>query len=146
MHMSRLCSTPLTVNPPCLPSVLKKLRVALSEAGSRRGSSPDTRHWYISSLRSAILSKAQEKLLDKVLGPRQIGPANRPRQASICVCWWLPRLGTISPWSTKATDIAQHCGLSGCATHRARVVFYLTGKNGRQPGRAELAAGAAAVA
>ena len=25
----------------------------------------------------------------------------------------VPRLGTISPWSTKATDIARHCGLAG---------------------------------
>ncbi|MGL6041305.1 MAG: phosphoribosylformylglycinamidine synthase, partial [Deefgea sp.] len=25
----------------------------------------------------------------------------------------LPRLGTISPWSSKATDIALHCGLAG---------------------------------
>src|SRR3954463_14192282 len=24
----------------------------------------------------------------------------------------VPRLGTISPWSSKATDIAQNCGLS----------------------------------
>ena len=25
----------------------------------------------------------------------------------------VPRLGTQSPWSTKATDIAWHCGLKG---------------------------------
>ncbi|MCA9614146.1 MAG: phosphoribosylformylglycinamidine synthase, partial [Myxococcales bacterium] len=25
----------------------------------------------------------------------------------------VPRLGTVSPWSTKATEIARHCGLSG---------------------------------
>ena len=25
--------------------------------------------------------------------------------------WSVPRIGTISPWSTKATDIAHHCGL-----------------------------------
>jgi len=26
-------------------------------------------------------------------------------------CWVSPRPGTISPWASKATDIAQHCGL-----------------------------------
>lgn len=26
-------------------------------------------------------------------------------------CWVIPRMGTISPWSSKATDIAQICGL-----------------------------------
>src|SRR4051794_24966905 len=25
----------------------------------------------------------------------------------------VPRLGTISPWSTKATDIAHNCGIAG---------------------------------
>jgi phosphoribosylformylglycinamidine synthase len=26
-------------------------------------------------------------------------------------CWVVPRIGTISPWSSKATDIARNCGL-----------------------------------
>ena len=28
-----------------------------------------------------------------------------------CTFWVVPRIGTISPWSTKATDIAHHCAL-----------------------------------
>ncbi len=28
------------------------------------------------------------------------------------VCWVIPRSGTISPWSSKATEIAQRCGLN----------------------------------
>ena len=38
----------------------------------------------------------------------------------------VPRLGTISPWSSKATDIARNCGLARRAPHRARhfVSFY----------------------
>ncbi|MCK7500592.1 MAG: hypothetical protein MZW92_67985 [Comamonadaceae bacterium] len=31
-----------------------------------------------------------------------------------------PRLGTISPWSSKATDIARNCGLDAVRAHRAR--------------------------
>ena len=32
----------------------------------------------------------------------------------------VPRLGTISPWSSKATDIAHSCGLARGRAHRAR--------------------------
>ena len=39
----------------------------------------------------------------------------------------VPRLGTISPWSTKATDIAQHCGLSGVTRIERGIIYYLTG-------------------
>ena len=28
------------------------------------------------------------------------------------IIWSVPRLGTVSPWSTKATDIARHCSLN----------------------------------
>ena len=41
----------------------------------------------------------------------------------------VPRLGTVSPWSSKATDIAQHCGLAVARVERG-VRFRLTA---RQP-------------
>ena len=44
-----------------------------------------------------------EKLLD--YGPNQRDLDNAQ------LFWCVPRLGTISPWSTKATDIVHHCGL-----------------------------------
>jgi len=37
----------------------------------------------------------------------------------------LPRFGTISPWSTKATDIAHHCGLDKIARIERGVAFYI---------------------
>ena len=48
--------------------------------------------------------------------------ARRPAEVQVLV---VPRLGTISPWSTKATDIAQHCGLSGVQRIERGVVYYL---------------------
>ncbi|BGI52337.1 MAG: phosphoribosylformylglycinamidine synthase [Candidatus Hamiltonella defensa (Ceratovacuna japonica)] len=36
-----------------------------------------------------------------------------------------PRLGTISPWSSKATDIAHHCGLSRVVRLERGVAFYV---------------------
>src|SRR5204862_3322535 len=63
----------------------------------------------------AGLSEKDRATLDKLLeyGPR-IAPAVPPGPASMRV-WIVPRLGTVSPWSSKATDIAHICGL---ALHR----------------------------
>ncbi len=39
----------------------------------------------------------------------------------------LPRFGTISPWSTKASDIVSHCGLTKVARVERGIAFYITG-------------------
>ena len=39
----------------------------------------------------------------------------------------VPRLGTQSPWSTKATDIAHHCGLKSVARIERGIAFHLKG-------------------
>jgi phosphoribosylformylglycinamidine synthase len=36
-----------------------------------------------------------------------------------------PRLGTISPWSSKATDIAQHCGLDGVSRIERAIAYWI---------------------
>src|SRR5574343_1649684 len=43
-----------------------------------------------------------------------------------------PRIGTISPWSSKATDIAFNCDLEPTIEHIERVVaFHIVVKDGR---------------
>ncbi|SCY21813.1 phosphoribosylformylglycinamidine synthase [Nitrosospira sp. Nl5] len=42
----------------------------------------------------------------------------------------LPRPGTISPWSSKATDIALHCGLEAVERLERGVAFYIQMKDG----------------
>ena len=37
----------------------------------------------------------------------------------------VPRLGTLSPWSSKATDIARHCGLEAAVRRIERGVVYM---------------------
>src|SRR5688572_16967743 len=61
------------------------------------------------------LDKAELALLERLLtyGPRE--PADAPRAAGAALIV-VPRFGTISPWSSKATDIAHVCGLD--AVHR----------------------------
>jgi phosphoribosylformylglycinamidine synthase len=41
-----------------------------------------------------------------------------------------PRIGTISPWSSKATDIARNCGLAGLERIERGILFTLQAKGG----------------
>jgi phosphoribosylformylglycinamidine synthase len=58
------------------------------------------------------LTTAERGVLEGLLtyGPRMDGTVDDPPGASLFV---VPREGTISPWSSKATDIAWVCGLDG---------------------------------
>ncbi len=40
----------------------------------------------------------------------------------------VPRLGTISPWSSKATDIARNCGLDGLRRIERGILFFVESK------------------
>ncbi|MDP7608684.1 MAG: phosphoribosylformylglycinamidine synthase, partial [Candidatus Marinimicrobia bacterium] len=44
----------------------------------------------------------------------------------------IPRIGTISPWSSKATDIALLCGLSSIQRLERGVIYTISYKNGAQ--------------
>jgi phosphoribosylformylglycinamidine synthase len=117
---------------------LEKLSAALCRVASDIIIS-DTQHCYFSSLRTETLSKPQARLLGKVLGLDKLSgePGNTKDNQHLLV---VPRLGTISPWSTKATDIAQHCGLSSIERIERGVVYYLAKKNGQSLSKNELAA------
>ena len=43
----------------------------------------------------------------------------------------VPRLGTISPWSSKATDIARNCGLAGVTRIERGTHYFLSGRVAR---------------
>jgi len=57
------------------------------------------------------LSAAELRVLEALLtyGPREAASAEEPQGSALIVV--TPRAGTISPWSSKATDIAHVCGL-----------------------------------
>ncbi|NCF80050.1 MAG: phosphoribosylformylglycinamidine synthase [Proteobacteria bacterium] len=61
---------------------------------------------YFVALRDA-LSGEQEQLLARLLNARQDSSSAAPDNRFLVV----PRPGTISPWSSKATDILHNCGL-----------------------------------
>ncbi|MHA7881439.1 MAG: phosphoribosylformylglycinamidine synthase [Saccharospirillum sp.] len=56
------------------------------------------------------LSDQQHDILEQLL---QYGPAVPVESAEGASLYVIPRLGTISPWSSKATDIAHNTGLAG---------------------------------
>ncbi len=43
----------------------------------------------------------------------------------------IPRIGTISPWASRATDIAKNCGLDDVLRIERGIAFYVTTKNGQ---------------
>ena len=63
--------------------------------------------WHFAWVEGA-LAEAQQETLRKILtyGPRQ-QPATPEGELFLVI----PRPGTISPWSTRATEIARHCGI-----------------------------------
>jgi len=116
------------------PFRLEKLRIAL-KAAAPNIQLVDTRHWYFVELREA-LSKGDAALLDHILGldatAGEPGGASKSQRLLV-----VPRLGTISPWSSKATDIAQHCALPQVQRIERGVAYYFQGKNGKTPTKAK---------
>ncbi len=54
----------------------------------------------------------------------QVEPLNVSEQPTVVV---IPRFGTISPWASKATDIAHICGLEGVQRIERGVAYWLEG-------------------
>lgn len=55
---------------------------------------------------------------------------HQPRRNTVLVT---PRLGTVSPWSSKATDIAANCGLEAIQRIERGVHWQISYKRGRHP-------------
>jgi phosphoribosylformylglycinamidine synthase len=73
------------------------------------------------------LSDAQLEVLKQILtyGPKMV--EETPSGQLLLV---VPRPGTISPWSSRATDIARHCGLEAITRLERGMVYYVTTKDG----------------
>ncbi len=71
------------------------------------------------------LTAEQQSVLDRLLS---YGPAseNQREPADSRLRLVVPRPGTISPWSSKATDILHHCGLPSVRRIERGVAYYLS--------------------
>ncbi len=75
------------------------------------------------------LDHDHRRVLERLLryGPRDDVPSAAEGQVLLVV----PRLGTISPWSSKATDIAHNCGLSEIRRIERGVLYRFASADGR---------------
>jgi phosphoribosylformylglycinamidine synthase len=76
------------------------------------------------------LGADERRLIERLL---DYGPAAPAGEGTLHLV--VPRLGTISPWSSKATDIATNCGLAAVTRIERGTAFYVDSRN---PGVAPL--------
>jgi phosphoribosylformylglycinamidine synthase len=69
------------------------------------------------------LDAARRRLLERLLDDGSAPPP--PASGTLYLV--VPRLGTISPWSSKASDIARNCGLAGVKRIERGIAFYVEG-------------------
>ncbi|HUY02774.1 MAG TPA: phosphoribosylformylglycinamidine synthase, partial [Rhodocyclaceae bacterium] len=79
-------------------------------------------HWYFVEL-SAPMSAQESQRLAQLLGVHDAAAA--PAGQLLLVT---PRLGTISPWSSKATEIARQCGFLAVVRIERGTAFHAEGK------------------
>ncbi|MCP4596816.1 phosphoribosylformylglycinamidine synthase [Neptuniibacter sp.] len=68
------------------------------------------------------LSDEQQKILERIL---RYGPKADVQEPNGQLFLVVPRPGTISPWSSKATDIAHNCGLSAIKRLERGIAYYV---------------------
>src|SRR5579864_7706079 len=100
--------------------LLENLRVTLPEIQSL-----DTQYLYFVDA-TGSLGTGDRGVLERLLndGQDELSP---PPGALLLV---VPRLGTISPWASKATDIAHSCGLHKVRRVERGLAYYLRGQSG----------------
>jgi phosphoribosylformylglycinamidine synthase len=80
-------------------------------------------HWYFVELETPLDAAETARLKDLLGIPEQL-PAPPPGELLLVT----PRLGTISPWSSKATDIARNCGFAAVKRIERGTAFHVNGK------------------
>ena len=71
------------------------------------------------------LTDDELSVLEQIL---HYGPKSELAELSGKLILVVPRIGTISPWSTKATDIAHNCGLTSIERLERGVAYYIDGE------------------
>jgi phosphoribosylformylglycinamidine synthase len=73
------------------------------------------------------LSGIERERLERVL---TYGPADHSGAVGGELMLVVPRMGTVSPWSSKATDIARHCGLEAVQRVERGVAYFVSSRDG----------------
>jgi phosphoribosylformylglycinamidine synthase len=80
------------------------------------------------------LTGDQQSALQQILSYGPKGISEVPAGELFLV---IPRIGTISPWASRATDIAKNCGLSNIKRIERGIAFYVTSEDGEVLSEAE---------
>ncbi len=112
-------------SPALSPFRLEKLMSALRERV------PDISHLYAEYLHFAdvdrTLDEGEQSVLQRLL---TYGPSAVSEEPAGQLMLVIPRIGTISPWASKATDIAHNCGLSSINRLERGVAYYVSRADG----------------
>lgn len=73
------------------------------------------------------LTDSQKEVLARILTYGPVDAAHEDKGELFLV---VPRAGTISPWATKATDIAHNCGLTNIHRIERGIAFYISSASG----------------
>ncbi|MDZ4302875.1 MAG: phosphoribosylformylglycinamidine synthase, partial [Pseudomonas sp.] len=74
---------------------------------------------------SGVLTADEEQVLARLL---KYGPSVPVQEPSGRLFLAIPRFGTISPWSSKASDIARNCGLAKIQRIERGLAYYVSGE------------------
>ncbi|HET6756349.1 MAG TPA: phosphoribosylformylglycinamidine synthase, partial [Burkholderiales bacterium] len=96
-----------------------RLDKLLKELAPLAVSDVHTQFWHFVQLQRT-LAVNEQRILAVLL------PEHEPISSDAKVLLVVPRLGTISPWSSKATDIARHCGLNAVNRIERGIAYHLT--------------------
>jgi len=112
-------------SPALSPFRLEKLYVSL------KASAPSITHIYAEFVHFAFTASAltagQQQTLAQIL---TYGPSGHVETPTGDLFLTIPRIGTISPWASRATDIASNCGLNTLLRLERGIAYYVTTSNG----------------
>ena len=83
-------------------------------------------HWYFVELKAELAAQEMQRLAQLLAA----GAAGRPREGTLLLV--TPRLGTLSPWSSKATEIARQCGFGAVARIERGTAYFAQGSFDRE--------------
>lgn len=74
---------------------------------------------------TGVLDTREEQVLARLL---KYGPSVAVQEPAGKLFLTIPRFGTISPWSSKASDIARNCGLAKIERLERGIAYYVSGE------------------
>ena len=79
---------------------------------------------------AVALNSIQKTTLEQIL---TYGTYTKPHTVEGELFLVIPRIGTISPWASRATDIVQHCGLEQILRVERGIAYYVKTKKKHSP-------------